>query len=70
MSDRRHAFAPVIDALYAHQERQIAKYECVSCEKWFPGSQIDVCEVFDAGIRHEWNFCKPCQAKKRHELLR
>ena len=36
MSDRRHAFAPIIDLLYAHNENQVAKdrgdkVECVSC---------------------------------------
>jgi RNase P subunit RPR2 len=59
-----------IDTLYSHQERQIKKYECVSCEQWFPGSQIDVFTIRDGGIEYDLMFCDECQAKKRHELLR
>jgi hypothetical protein len=60
MSDRKHAFSPIIDALKAHNEQMIREYECFSCGEWVPGEELEDRTWFDQGERFDEHICGKC----------
>lgn len=62
----KHTFSPVVDTLYAYQEKKVTQYPCYCCDEFTPTPDLHDREIVDQGERNLVQICDLCIARGWH----